>query len=507
MPTTQEIEAAIAKAQSAGDATSVEILTGMLPAQQSEGSPMAPSMGQVAINAIPKGVANLINAPVALADLAGRAGHWAGDQIRGQLGKGDAPPYEPLPNYPMQAAQAMGLVRPEWNPQTASQRVVDAMIEGGVGFAALPATAPTVLNTAKNIITGSTAGGVGQGVTEVTDNPYAGLAASVATTVAARGGGRPVPTGQAGARAKVLQEGLDVGYVVPPSLTTPTVTSRTLELVGGKAATAAEAARRNQDVTNALAAQSIGLSKDTALTKAVLEKVREEAGKVYQEVGNLRPTSGMPWFKRYHDTDLIEQLKQARADSQALYTSHRREPHPDKLTRAKELASQAESIEADLEALAVANGRQDLIKDLAAARLRIARSYDIEDALNFGDLNVVAHRIGTRLDRGKPLTGELGTIGRFAEAFPTVTKEGARIPAQGVQGVDAVTAAVLGAGGYGVGGPVGSLLGAVPLVRAPARSAVLSHRYQQSFAPKSGIGLSARDRVIQALMAGSRPVQ
>jgi len=78
-----------------------------------------------------------------------------------------------------------------------------------------------------------------------------------------------------------------------------------------------------------------------------------------------------------------------------------------------------------------------------------------------------------------PIQNGLLTIGKMAEAFPSVMREGARVPSSGVSGTDAAASALLGTVGYGAaGGPAGMAAAALPLLRSPARSLVLSNPYQ-----------------------------
>ncbi len=110
-----------------------------------------------------------------------------------------------------------------------------------------------------------------------------------------------------------------------------------------------------------------------------------------------------------------------------------------------------------------------------------AKSYDIERALNLGDSTVSAPIIGRQLDKtgtaGK--SGALSIIGKMAEAFPSVMREGGRVPSPGVSGTDAAMSAMLGVGGGAAAGPAGILAAGLPLLRSPARNLVLSPAYQK----------------------------
>jgi len=280
--------------------------------------------------------------------------------------------------------------------------------------------------------------------------------------------------------AETLKEGRKAGYVVPPSTVNPSWLTNKLESVAGKAAVGQEAAKRNQAVTNALAKKALGLADDAPLTEDTLRAARKQAGKVYEEVSQLKPTDKMEWFPRFHEKDLVGQLAKARESASDAWKASKM-GNSEARDAARAFDAQAASIHKDIVNIAKANGREDLVKALTEARTKIAKIHDVEKALNFGDENISAPIIGRQLDKAgmAAKSGELRTIGQMAEAFPSVMREGARVPSSGVSGTDAAASALLGTVGYGAaGGPAGMAAAALPLLRSPARSLVLSNPYQ-----------------------------
>lgn len=273
-------------------------------------------------------------------------------------------------------------------------------------------------------------------------------------------------------QAQTLSEGQAAGYVVPPSSVNPSFINNRLESVAGKASVGQEAAKRNQELTNALAAKELELkNKATSITPWKLEKVRDEAGLAYTDVANLSPKA--EWA--------MEQLKQARHDATLQFTHYNKSGDPAALTKAKEAKAWASLLEKEMEDEATKAGHPELIKALTESRMKIAKTYDIERALNESTGEVSAPVLGRMFDKkgGKGMTGKLATIGKMAEAFPAVMREGARVPASGVSGTDAAASAILGTLGYGAGGPAGLLAAGLPLLRGPARNLVLSPSYQK----------------------------
>lgn len=437
-----------------------------------------PSMGDVALNAVPKGIANLLNTPVAMWNLAKQAAGAMHPQIKEYA--------TPTPNYPMQGAEALGLVDPAKNPQTPEQRVVDAMVQGGVGMA-VPG------GLAKNIATGVAAGGAGQLTKELTGSDAAGGAVSMLTPLALRRPANPEAQQANAVRDQTLRQGQQAGYVIPATEVNPSFMQNRLESFAGKAAMKQEATLRNQKVTNALAAKDLGLPDDTPLTEAVLNRIRKDAAKPYEEIAQLSPTA----------KDALKKLKQARFDANEQWRFYHRSGNPEAGQKARQLSQDAQTYEQIIEHEAQQSGRAELVKALAESRTRIAKTYDVERALNVGNAEVSAPILGSQIDKAGTAakSGNLATTGRFQQSFQKFMGEGSKSPVPGVSYTDMLAMGALGTGGAMVGDN-GWLAGTIPLLRGPARSALLSQPYQRMFAQPNYSGLSPQEKVIQSLLAG-----
>lgn len=539
------------------------------PAPAWQNAPLAdaaepPSTAEVALNAVPKGVANLLNTPITLKNLA-----MLGLSKLPGIGDIDAIQdiaTHPTPNYPMQLAEQMGLVDPAKDPQTGLQRVVDAVIQGGIGGVAGPG------GVLKNLAIGAGSAAAGQVTKEATGSDALAMAVGIgaalapaAAQAAKRAAMKPsakTPYPMNPVREQTLREAQAAGYVVQPSTVTSTFVTDKLENIAGKAAVAQEAAVKNQQVTNRLAARSIGLADDTPLTMQTLRDVREEASAPYREVANLSPRAAKA----------LDQLQQTRFDAKEQWNYYKRSGNPEAGKKARELdqlandfeqtiddeakkitdvyvAQQKEAAKAaestsravakretpstaltvrpsggpvaaitepgtavgfatpgspgystevgfatpairgqrtrsakaqpgavdegdivDMEKVSRMQGRPDLLDDLRRARVRLAKTHIVEKALNLGDGNVSAQIIGRLYDQGAPLSGELQIVGKFAQAFPRVSRDLSAVPPPGVSGVDAASSAFLGMGGAAMAGNVaGAVAGGLPLLRGPAR--------------------------------------
>lgn len=79
----------------------------------------------------------------------------------------------------------------------------------------------------------------------------------------------------------------EAGYVLPPNEIKRDLPNALANAWGGQIKTAQQAAYRNQQNTNKLAAEAVGLTEDAALTREVLDQVRKNAGVVYSEINAL----------------------------------------------------------------------------------------------------------------------------------------------------------------------------------------------------------------------------
>lgn len=284
-------------------------------------------------------------------------------------------------------------------------------------------------------------------------------------------------------RDATLKSAQDAGYIVPPSTVNPSWLNKRMESLAGKAAVGQEAATKNQDVTNALVRKGIGLADDAPISESAVKQVRTVASQPYKEVAALNKDAA----------EALEALKQARFETNAQYKFYKAVPNPEVLKKAESAAAEAHGWEKFLEAEAAAAGKPDLVNALRKARQEIAKTHDVERALNTSTGNVVATDLGKMIDKGKPLTGELETAARFADAFPQLAREGSKIPTPGVSKSEALAAALLATGGAAAGGPFGAVAGALPLLSGPARSIVLSKAYQNAMAqPKYGPGITTK---------------
>jgi hypothetical protein len=387
------------------------------------------------------------------------------------------------------AAGAMGLT--DWMPPLLKLPLTPEWIKEKLRGTQQPGLSPdnpspTPLGQAQfdfvsrgGVIPGGALPAVGSMVAEKTLGPqWAGVGAMLPQAAitgynAARAPSLQKQEAENSVRDRTLRAAHDEGYVVPPSSADGGFISRRLESVAGKAAIGQEAAVRNQKVTNEIVRRELGLPKSAGISEDALNTLRDKLAAPYREVARIDSEAAAA----------LEKLKQVRFDANAQHKFYAHTPNPEVLAKAKALDTEASRLESYLEGIAANAGKGNLVSELRDARRQIAKTYDVERALNIGTGDIAAKSLGKALDKGKPLSGGLATAGRFAEAFPSYAREGATIPTPGVSKSEAIMGTLLGVGGYAGLGPYGAALAALPMASGPVRSMLLSRPYQNMVMP------------------------
>ena len=305
-----------------------------------------------------------------------------------------------------------------------------------------------------------------------------------------------------------VSEARDLGYTVPPTQAGGGIVNRLLEGIAGKASTLQEASVRNQAITDNLAKKSLGLAEDTILSPEVIKSVRDTAGKAYENLKLSGTVKTSPKFiqalddiKPYKDAmqaakdfpeelanpiiKTIDSLKRPNFDvNSAVSKINLLRNDADlafkqgnsALGKANKDASKV--LENTIENHLANTKQTDLLNKFKEARTLIAKTYEIEKAMNATTGTVNASKLANRLQQGKPMSEELKDIAKFGQAFPKASQVPERIGGTiGISPLD-VTAAGATYGGSLLSGENQGSSGlhglAVLLARPVARKAVLS---------------------------------
>lgn len=335
-------------------------------------------------------------------------------------------------------------------------------------------------------------------------------------------------------RDKVATESRGAGYTIPPTQTNPTIANRALEGIAGKLTTAQQASANNAQTTNTLAKRSLGLPVDKPITEEALGSIRETAGQAYEAVkkygaslnlkfkpdiqfsqsvdnlgreyskaakefpeiaGNDEVTSLKTSLtnKNISPEAAIELSKKLRFDASVNFKSD----NPAKAELAHAQRNAAAAIEDFVDRRLAMSGKPELISEFRKARQIIARSYDVESALNSDTGNVSAQRLATLANKGKPLGKELQTAASFSNAFPKAAQRPEQMGSlPGWSPLDAY------AGAAGVGGALLSpyMLG-ISIARPAIRSGLLSRPYQSAMGSPSYSPALSQPEGVLALLA------
>lgn len=320
------------------------------------------------------------------------------------------------------------------------------------------------------IATGAATGGTAAGLANPQEAGMGALVGGVLPGAIAAGGrgfealGTITRGRQAAPPSQMLdtaRDAIGAGYVIPPNMVQPSFANQVIESVAGKQATQQLASTRNTAVTEKLVRESLGIAPDVPLSQGTLESLRKTAGKAYAEVSSLGPQAAAD----------LEALKVARNEATGWFNAYNRSARPDDLAKAKNARALAIQLDTALEQHAAAANRPELIPALRDARREIAKTYTVGRALNDAAGTVDARVLGRMHEKGLPLSGGLDVAGRFASAFPTVAKSPQQIGSPGSHNLRSIAAMFAGGGGYGLAGPAGVALGALPFIAPPvARS-------------------------------------
>lgn len=304
-----------------------------------------------------------------------------------------------------------------------------------------------------------------------------------------------------------ISKARDAGYVIPPTQANASLGNRLVEGFSGKITTAQNASAKNSQVTNSLAAKALGLPAETKITPEILTDIRVAASNASGEIaktGTITPTKayndaldklaethltaakGFPNAKESPVISLVDSLRTPSFEAGSALAKIRelrsaaddafRKGDTD-IARASKGAAKAleDAVETHLQDI----GDPALLNKFRDARTLIAKTYTVEKALNSTTGTVDARKLGTMVNKGKPLTGELRQAGEFANRFPKAN--------QTVEGMGSLpqTSPLDWAAAGGISMASGNVLpmlgaGARPLARKLALSDIVQNRLVQS---------------------------
>jgi len=309
------------------------------------------------------------------------------------------------------------------------------------------------------------------------------------------------------------------GYKFPPSETNPTIANRVLEGWAGKLTTRQMASSGNAEVTTRIAKRSLGIPDNRDITEGTLVQIRNNAGQTYESIktfgasNNLRfrtdatfnrdvnrlggdykaAVREFPELARNPQIETLQQslrvpnvtptasielIKKLRFDSSANFKARE---DPARLALAQAQRDGANALENLVDRRLIQSGQPELVQNFRNARTIIARTYDVEAALNNATGHVNPKVLSSMQDKGKRLGGGLEVAANTYKAFPRDMQTPEMIGSQpGISPLDVAGSAFIG------GSRRPELVGAL-MARPFVRSGIMSNQYQRAFGTQASI--------------------
>lgn len=302
----------------------------------------------------------------------------------------------------------------------------------------------------------------------------------------------------------------DLGLAVTPSEANAGIPSRLIEGLSGEPRLAKKMSVKNQPVVNELIVKDLGLPAGSELSRDALSDIRKESGKAYEIVrrsgrivADQKYTDDLAQVAKDHEIaakdfpdDANPIIKLVDSARQPSFDANSAMSKVITLRKQAEKAFKNRDSEMGRASIDVANALEEQIgrhleqrakvdqslvpalQDFRDARVRIAKTYAAEKALNdsTGDINPQAY--AKMLERNAPLSGEAKTVAEMAAAFPRSLQPTGRIKSTGATIFDAAAA------GFGHEAPL-------LFVRPIARSVLSSGPYQHLMTRPSAAGAIA----------------
>lgn len=311
------------------------------------------------------------------------------------------------------------------------------------------------------------------------------------------------PQSPAQAHFENVKEAHANGLVITPRQASPTGTvANVYEGASGSAKMEKVASTKNSPQLNRIVAQEdLGLKPNERISEKLLENIRTKEGAAYKAVKDsgvtLKANEGyksavselagdikdaLPGVVKTAEIDdlmkslsveemspatAITTVKVLRAHGTKNIKAGYQSPEKEALGYAQRKA--ADAIDGLIESNLKDAGKGELSDAYKSARIKIAKTHDIEAALNDSTGNLDPNVFAKMLDKGKPLSGGMLKVAKFAKAFPNSARF-----------VDTMKEATnfsygdlaLGVLGGSISGPAVIAAGARPMARSIALSKV-----------------------------------
>jgi len=377
--------------------------------------------------------------------------------------------------------------------------------------------APKTTALTQNVLTGSTTAGItsaaGQAANTGTINPLQLANETVAgalmtlPTATVSGLSTPKTPVVLDRKQQIAQAAIQQGATLPPTQVNPSILNSILEGISGKQTTQQVASIKNQAVVNTQARKALGLADDVEITPQVLQDYRSVKGQAYDALrANPNYYADKPFLndinakfaeiqkrglvKSGDELNLLNELKQLRFDGDGLVEKIKvlrsdsdvnfRSDKPDQIRLAQVQKFAAKQLEELAERNLTKFNQPDVMSNFRQARQDIAKSYNIEKALNAATGDVSGAKLGQRAAAGKMVPSELQALADAAASYSKAFQNPAVIGSVPyISPLDLATAAIASAS---TANPM--VMGAA-LTRPALRAGITSGMYQRNMLPNT----------------------
>jgi hypothetical protein len=249
--------------------------------------------------------------------------------------------------------------------------------------------------------------------------------------------------------------GSQAGYTYDTAMSNPNMATKMVTAIGGASEIHKAAINNNQQVTNKLVRQELGMPENWPIGEASVNRAIKDASVPYEKLRKLGSAAD----------SLVDELVDTRRIERDSWKAWRAKGGAELKNDAVEAGRKAEKLENDLEVIARGSNSPGLVDELRAGREKLGKLYVVQIAGNLPAGNVDA-TILADLNKENPnkLTGGFKTAATSAAIQEHMFKAGEKsTPA--ASHTAQVAGGFMGAGsggsaGYALGGPAGGALGA-----------------------------------------------
>lgn len=288
----------------------------------------------------------------------------------------------------------------------------------------------------------------------------------------------------------IMNQGQSVGYVFDAVKSNPNAYTKLVSRIGGESDIHQRAIAINQEVTNKLVRQELGMPENWSIAELNVKGAVNNAKAPY---GKLKKLGAQAEAK-------VNELEDARRTERDSWAQWRAKGGAEPKEAAIAAGKLAEKIENELDTIATASGKPGLVDELRAGRVQLGKLYTLQMAGNLSagtvDARVLAaidHEMPDRLTGGFKLAAQVAAIQPhmfvpLEKVVPKSSRTGQVTGGLIGAGLGAAAAQKMGAGQAGtfVGSAAGYGLGSVAaaaaqeMLAAPAQRKAVSQSYQQA---------------------------